>query len=216
MTKPALNLWQGKTVHVRHMPFTRRFVYDLVLIDIDIDRLGEAASVSPLFSVNKPALFSFYEHDHGLKQKGQSLRVWAENILSKAGVQLNGGAIRLVTFPRHFFYKFAPLSLWYAYGPEGDLRGIIYEVNNTFGESHCYVAAVRDGRNLHRADKTREVPAYGEYFSDTTGSNHFKSCSLLADKPAFHDWGDDGNSLASGKAFAQGCPLSPQTSSHCS
>lgn len=169
MTAPALNLWTGQTVHVRYTPFERRFAYDLVLIDVDIDRLDEAACASPLFSVNGPGLFAFHEADHGPRQKGAALRPWAEDMLSSAGVNLDGGAIRLVTFPRHLFYKFAPLSLWYGYGPDGQLRGIIYEVNNTFGEHHCYVAAVSGARDVHAAPKSFHVSP----FFDVTGTYRF-------------------------------------------
>ena len=104
--QPALSLWTGQTVHVRYHPFERRFAYDLVL-----DRLDEVAASSALFSVNAPGLFSFRSEDHGPKQKDAPLRPWAEAELAKAGVTLDSGAIRLVTFPRHLFYKFAPLSL---------------------------------------------------------------------------------------------------------
>ncbi|HCX10839.1 MAG TPA: hypothetical protein DHU81_10980, partial [Hyphomonas sp.] len=65
--------------------------------------------------------------------------------------------------------KFAPLSLWYGYGPDGDLRGIIYEVNNTFGETHRYVAAVNPGRNAHSAPKSFHVSP----FLDVTGTYRF-------------------------------------------
>lgn len=167
--QPALSLWTGQTVHVRYTPFERRFAYKLVLIDLDIDRLDEAAASSALFSVNAPGLFAFRTQDHGPKQAGAPLRPWAEAELAKAGVSLDGGVIRLVTFPRHLFYKFAPLSLWYGYGPDGALRGIIYEVNNTFGESHCYVAAVQDGRNRHSAPKSFHVSP----FFDVTGTYRF-------------------------------------------
>ena len=68
--QPALSLWKGQTVHVRYQPFERRFAYDLVLIDLDIDRLDEAAASSALFSVNAPGLFAFRTEDHGAKQKG--------------------------------------------------------------------------------------------------------------------------------------------------
>lgn len=167
--KPALSLWRGLTVHARYQPFEQRFTYRLFLIDIDIDRLDEAARQSSLFSVNAPGLFAFHTKDHGPKQKGASLRDWAETHFSSAGVALDGGAIRLVTFPRHLFYKFAPLSLWYGYGPGGDLRGIIYEVNNTFGETHSYVAAASDGRSRHESDKALHVSP----FFDVSGKYRF-------------------------------------------
>ncbi len=169
MTEAALSLWKGQTAHVRYVPFERGFAYDLVLIDIDIDRLAEADASGPLFAVNRPALFSFSTKDHGPKESALPLRPWAEAKLALAGVHLDGGAIRLVTFPRHLFFKFAPLSLWYGYGPDGDLRGIIYEVNNTFGETHCYVAATGPGRQQHESAKSFHVSP----FFDVSGTYRF-------------------------------------------
>ena len=169
MTVPALRLWTGKTVHHRFSPFERRFSYNIFLIDLDIDRLADADGLSPLFCINRPALFSFRPEDHGAKTQGAALRPWAEEMFGKAGVKLSGGPIRLVTFPRHLFYKFAPISLWYGYGPNDDLRGIIYEVNNTFGEQHCYVASANSTRSQHEADKSFHVSP----FMDISGRYRF-------------------------------------------
>jgi len=150
------------------MPFERRFSYGLFLIDLDIDRLDEVGRSSILFSVDKPNLFSFRRKDHGSREDSP-LRPWAEDKFSQAGVYLDGGEIRLVTFARHWFYKFAPISLWFGHGPDGELRGVIYEVNNTFGETHAYVAAVRDAREQHIADKRLHVSP----FFDVTGKYRF-------------------------------------------
>ncbi|MEZ5954479.1 MAG: DUF1365 domain-containing protein [Hyphomonas sp.] len=169
MTRPALSLWKGQTVHARYVPFARRFAYDLVLIDLDIDRLEVADRISSMFSVGRSNLFSFAPEDHGPRMRQAPLRPWAEEKLALAGVSLEGGVIRLVTFPRHFFYKFAPLSLWYGYGPDGDLRGIIYEVNNTFGETHCYVAKVSSLRDVHESPKAFHVSP----FFDVSGNYRF-------------------------------------------
>ncbi len=169
MNSPPLRLWAGQTLHKRFFPFERTFRYQLALIDIDIDRLAEAGRMSHCFTVNKPGLFSFYEKDHGGKNRTASLRAWAEDLFATAGVTLQSGMVRLVTFPRHFFYKFAPLSLWYGYGRDGQLRGIIYEVRNTFGEQHCYVAAVDGTRSIHSADKHFHVSP----FFDVSGQYRF-------------------------------------------
>lgn len=166
---PALSLWRGQTVHARYMPFEQRFTYRLFLIEVDIDRLSDADQQSALFSVNQPGLFSFYTKDHGAKKKAVPLRDWALAQFAKANVSLDGGSVRLVTFPRHLFYKFAPLSLWYGYSPAGELRGIIYEVNNTFGDTHSYVAAAHDGRNRHESDKNFHVSP----FFDVSGRYRF-------------------------------------------
>ena len=36
-------------------------------------------------------------------------------------------------------YTFKPVSFWYCHRPDGSLRAIVVEVNNTFGERHCYL-----------------------------------------------------------------------------
>ncbi len=165
---PALRLYKGKTTHVRFTPFERRFSYRIFMIDVDIDRLDEAARSSALFSVEQRNLFAFRNKDHGSKQP-TPLRPWAENEFSKAGIALDGGPIRLVTFPRGLFYKFAPISIWFGYGPDNRLRGAIYEVNNTFGETHCYVAKSGHARSQHRSDKNFHVSP----FWDVTGQYRF-------------------------------------------
>ena len=167
--QPALSILKGHTVHQRSIPFVHRFRYGLALIDIDIDRLDEASKQSVCFSVDRTNLFSFNRKDHGARQDSP-LRPWADQQFQDAGVQLEGGAIRLVTFPRHAFYKFAPISLWLGHGPDGALRGILYEVNNTFGETHTYVAATPEtGRHQHGTDKAFHVSP----FFDVSGKYEF-------------------------------------------
>jgi DUF1365 family protein len=36
-------------------------------------------------------------------------------------------------------HTFKPVSFWYCHCPDGQLRAIVVEVNNTFGERHCYL-----------------------------------------------------------------------------
>ena len=165
---PALMLYKGQTQHTRFVPFQQSFTYKLFLIDIDIDRLDEADGQTACFAVERANLFSFRRRDHG-NRRDEPLRPWAEEMFHNAGVVLDGGAIRLVTLPRHLFYKFAPISLWFGYGPDGALRGIIYEVNNTFGDTHAYVAATTDGCSQHEADKQ----LYVSPFFDVSGKYRF-------------------------------------------
>jgi len=166
---PALRLWRGHTVHQRSVPFEHRFKYGLALIDVDIDRLVDADRQSVVFSVDRSNLFSFNRKDHGDRQPAD-LRPWAEQQFANAGIDLNGGVIRLVTFPRHGFYKFAPISLWLGHGPDGTLEGILYEVNNTFGETHIYAAATPEGsRHRHSTDKVFHVSP----FFDVSGAYQF-------------------------------------------
>lgn len=166
---PALRLWRGHTVHQRSVPFTHRFKYGLALIDVDIDRLDEADRQSSLFSVDRSNLFSFNRKDHGFKSE-TALRPWADAQFKAAGIDLGGGIIRLITFPRHAFYKFAPISLWLGHDGDGALAGILYEVNNTFGESHVYAARTPAARrHQHVAEKAFHVSP----FFDVSGAYQF-------------------------------------------
>lgn len=141
MSRPAARLWFGRTTHRREKPFVRSFSHRVAMLDIDIDRLDDASRLSRLLSINRPNLIAFHTADHGSRRKGAPLRPWAERLFAEAGVSLSGGPIRLLTFPRVLGYGFAPISLWQGFGPDGRLRGVIYEVHNTFGETHAYVSA---------------------------------------------------------------------------
>lgn len=165
---PALRFYKGRTTHKRFTPFERAFSYKIFLIDIDIDRLDEAAKSSRFFSINRKNLCVFRRSDHGARAD-ENLRPWAEAEFAKADINLDGGAIRLVTFPRGLLYKFAPISVWYGHGPDGRLRGVIYEVHNTFGEVHNYVAKTENTRSQHSSTKTLHVSP----FWDVTGQYRF-------------------------------------------
>lgn len=141
MTSPAAQLWFGRTVHRREKPFVRRFSHRIAMVDIDIDRLAEADALTGLFAVDRGAAISFRQVDHGARDRTLSLRAWAEAKFAEAGVALQGGEIRLIGFPRVLGVGFAPISLWLGHDPDGKLCGVIYEVHNTFGETHSYVCA---------------------------------------------------------------------------
>lgn len=163
----AVRLWFGTTTHVREKPFRRAFKHRVAMVEVDIDRLNEASALSRLFSVGKGNAISFRETDHGARNNATPLRAWAEGRYAEAGIYLDGGAIKLVTFPRVLGYGFAPISIWYGYGPDGALRGAIYEVHNTFGETHSYVSALGQADVRERADKEFHVSPFfdvsGEY-----------------------------------------------------
>lgn len=153
MTGPAAQLWFGRTVHRRETPFVRRFSHRIAMLDIDIDRLAEADALSRLFAVDRGAAISFRQSDHGPRERALPLREWAEARFAEANVCLEDGPIRLISFPRVLGVGFAPISLWLGYGPDGVLRGVIYEVHNTFGETHSYVSAFKSEQVRAPADK---------------------------------------------------------------
>lgn len=141
---PAALLYRGTVMHARMKPKQHRFSYRVASLLIDLDRLDEADRQSRLFGVNRRALYSFREADHGPRD-GTSLRDHAQRCAAREGVDLSKGRVRLLCYPRLFGYVFNPLSVYFCDDAAGKLALIIYEVRNTFGEMQSYVLPVRDG-----------------------------------------------------------------------
>ncbi len=167
MTRPAAQLWFGRTAHTREQPFKRSFAYRIAMLEIDIDRLAEADGLSKLFSVGHGNMVAFRATDLGARNAAVPLRTWAESRFAEAGIDVVGGAIRVLTFPRVLGIGFAPISVWLGHDASGKLLGAIYEVHNTFGETHSYVSALNPVAERQAAEKEFHVSPFfdvsGEY-----------------------------------------------------
>lgn len=150
----AASIWLGRTVHVREQPFRRGFSHRIAMVELDVDHIDEADQGLRLFRSNRPGWISFHGEDHGERRAGASLRAWADDKFAEAGVYLGGGRIRLISFPRVLGYGFAPISVWLGEDAAGRMRGVIYEVHNTFGETHSYVCPWEGDGARPEADKS--------------------------------------------------------------
>lgn len=166
----AAELYIGRTVHERRMPFAHRFSYRIASLMVDLDRLADAADQSELFSVNRFNLYSFFERDHGPRDGG-SLKSWALDRFSEAGIAVENARVRLLCAPRVLNYVFNPLSIYFAEDArDGRLRGVIYQVHNTFGDDHAYVAPCQ-GDDAER--QTAEKRFHVSPFFDIAGRYEF-------------------------------------------
>lgn len=172
---PALYL--GTTTHQRLSPRPHRFRYALFQILIDIDDPGRG--LPSLMRLGRFGLFAFTPADHG-DRTGAPLRAWVEARLRETGIPASAARIRLLAFPRILGFVFNPLSLYFVEDAEGRLEAVIYEVNNTFGQTHAYVAP-GSGRGLQRqaADKRFYVSPFhrveGEYrFAVSAPADEFR------------------------------------------
>ncbi|MBR0712898.1 DUF1365 domain-containing protein [Bradyrhizobium liaoningense] len=142
--RDAAALYFGDVMHARLKPMGHRFSYRVMSLLIDLDRLDEADRQSRLFGVNRAALYSFHEADHG-ERDGSSLRAYAMRCAARHDIDLSGGRVELLCYPRLFGYTFNPLSVYFCYRASGELALVIYEVRNTFGGIHSYVLPVKPG-----------------------------------------------------------------------
>jgi uncharacterized protein len=138
----AAALYFGDVMHARLKPMGHRFSYRVMSLLIDLDRLDAADRMSPLFAVNRAALYSFHEADHG-ERDGSSLRAYVQRCAASRDIDLTCGRVTLLCYPRLFGYTFNPLSVYFCHLADGTLAMMIYEVRNTFGDIHPYVLAVK-------------------------------------------------------------------------
>jgi DUF1365 family protein len=162
-------LYQGRVRHTRLHPLHHDFEYRIYYAMFDLGELEELARDLRFFSIGRPNLYGFDPADHGVEKVGD-LRPWVEATLARAGVNLEGGRVSLLTLPSVLGYVFNPISVWYCYGPGDELRAVIHEVRNTFGDRHIYVAPIGASSDLrHAVEKRLHVSP----FNDMDQTYHF-------------------------------------------
>ena len=159
-TPPTALLGFGQVRHTRLRPVRNAFVYGTYFLMLPMRSLqahGPGALVR-----NRWAPLSFFDSDHGdgrSPDQGGAL-AWLDALLTTEGILDADGEVWLHCYPRVLGFTFKPVSFWYCHRTDGSLRAIVVEVNNTFGERHCYLLdQPRYGAEL-RADKVFHVSPF--------------------------------------------------------
>ncbi len=145
-TVPLLGF--GHVRHTRLRPVRNAFSYRNYFLMLPMRSMRTHGPGS--LACNRWAPLSFYDKDHGdgrSPAQGGAL-AWLEEVLTREGIG-NGadadasdpadGEVWLHCYPRVLGHTFKPVSFWYCHRKDGSLRAIVVEVNNTFGERHCYL-----------------------------------------------------------------------------
>ena len=88
-------------------------------------------------------LIQFDAKDAGYRD-GSDPEHFAKTILSNYGFNEEIKHITLITMPRVMGYVFNPVMFYWCVDDQRQLRAVIAEVHNTFGEQHCYLCAHED------------------------------------------------------------------------
>ncbi|RYX93060.1 MAG: DUF1365 domain-containing protein [Comamonadaceae bacterium] len=146
----------GQVRHTRLKPARHAFAYPTYFLMLPMRAMRRDGS--GLLARNRRGFLSFFDRDHG-DGRDDSL-AWLDELLLREGVEDASGEAWLHTYPRVFGYTFKPVSFWFCHNAGGDLRAIVVEVNNTFGERHCYLLdEPRYGQEL-MADKVFHVSPF--------------------------------------------------------
>jgi uncharacterized protein len=131
-------LYTGWIAHERVRPARNVFRYPVYYMGLDLDELDQLDATLKRFSHNRANIVSLWDRDHGPRD-GTRLRPWIDTLASAAGVDLAGGRVMLLTFPRVLGARFYPVSFWYCFGADGTPLAVLAEVHNTFGDRHNYL-----------------------------------------------------------------------------
>jgi uncharacterized protein len=158
----ALNsaLYSGSVLHRRVRPVIHTLRYRVFWLLLDLDEIDDLAKTLWLFSRNRFNALGFYDRDHGDGETAP-LRTQIRQQLSKADVRADG-KILILSMPRILGYVFNPLSVYFCYDADDELKAIVYQVHNTFGERHNYVLPVCDagGRIQQQCEKAFYVSPF--------------------------------------------------------
>ena len=154
-------LYVGRVRHHRFRPRPHALAYRVFWMLLDLDEIDVLSAKLRFFSRNRFNLYAFRDADYG-DRSCRPLRLQIEETLATAGLAHDGGPIRLLTMPRILGYAFNPLSTYFCYRRDGGLCATVYEVHNTFGEIHSYVApaVISEGALRQEADKVFHVSPF--------------------------------------------------------
>jgi uncharacterized protein len=132
---PQALLGLGEVRHTRLRPARNSFVYPTYFLMLPMRRL--AGHPAPALRRNRFGLISFHDRDHG--DGGDDALAWVDALLLREGIRDADGEVWLHCYPRVLGLTFKPVSFWYCHRADSSLAAIVVEVNNTFGERHCYL-----------------------------------------------------------------------------
>ena len=137
-------------MHARLRPKQNRFRYRVPYVAVPLSEF-ECTMRCGLLSIGGRNLFSVRPGDYG--DGTMPAATWVRGILEQWQLREADGEIVLVTMPRILGYVFNPISFWMCFDRAAQLRAVIAEVNNTFGERHFYVCCHDDHRAMDRQDQ---------------------------------------------------------------
>jgi DUF1365 family protein len=150
----------GQVRHTRLKPVRHAFAYATYFLLLPMRSLQ--CQPSPSLARNRRALLSFFDADHGdgrSAAQGGAL-AWLDELLQREGIADAQGEVWLHTYPRVLGFTFKPVSFWYCHRVNGSLRAVVVEVNNTFGERHCYLLSAPQFGVEQRASKVFHVSPF--------------------------------------------------------
>ncbi len=163
------HIYTAKVMHKRLFPKVNQFTYGVYYLALPLP-------AEPLPS----RLLSFRNKDHGARD-GSEVGAWAKDVLITYGLDALAEHMMLITMPRVLGFVFNPVSFFLCLDQQKQLRAVICEVHNTFGEQHSYLCA-RPDREPITPDEWLEADKLFHVSPFLPREGHYKFRFALAGK----------------------------------
>lgn len=171
MTAPLDHI-RGQTFHGRKGVVENAFRYSIDYVLLDPEAQGRHPA---LFARNRANVASVQDRDHGGAPGHGTGVAWVRQVLRDHGLSAANGQILLLTQPRLLGHVFNPVSFWLVYDQAADLRVVIAEVSNTFGDRHSYLCHHDDLRPITRSETVQAAKIFHvSPFQKVEGSYTFR------------------------------------------
>ncbi len=167
----SASLVTARVRHARRAPKRNRFAYGVDYLLLDEAHLAGRCRPS-ILSCGSGNLVSLHADDYGVAglKDADGVREFARG----SGI-LGVERVLLLVHPRYWGYTFNPVSFWFLTGHSGNLRCVLAEVHNTYGDRHAYLCSGADGVDL-APDMWIETPKrlHVSPFFDVRGTYRFR------------------------------------------
>ena len=165
---------KGETFHGRKGAIENAFKYGVDYLMLEPDRAHRG---SVFFRRNGRALTSLHDVDHGGTPKDGRGTAWVREVLDAHDLSdvVEGGRIFLLAQPRVLGHVFNPVSFWLIEDADGQLRIVLPEVTNTFGDRHSYLCHRDDLAPITREDTLKAAKIFHvSPFQEVEGDYRFR------------------------------------------
>lgn len=130
----------SKTTHSRMFPQKNSFEYSYLFVGVPVGMTGRSSKALSVDG-SPPSWFNIRASDYLFRgSKDLSLAEKLQVYLERQGIsERHYSFAYLVTAPRFLGYSFNPVSFWYIYDGDAQLKYMLLEVNNTFDERRLYL-----------------------------------------------------------------------------
>lgn len=184
-------LFPARTTHTRFFPEKHSFAYSYFYVGIPIGWRGRSgialsADVEELpLSKRKFGWFDVNSADYlNRSSTTVSLESKLKAYLRSEGVKDEEWTFAyLCTAPRFLGYSFNPVSFWYIYGLNSELKWMLLEVNNTFDERRMYLLSADDESGSPNGTQAKFKKSWTKDFHVSPFNSRKGSYSLQAGDP---------------------------------